>query len=201
MKELNKKGFTLIELLAVIVILGVIMLIAIPSVSSIIANSRKNTYKSTAETLISGARNMVLSTATGDPDTNGDWSEITQISQINTLAGVSGADAYQKAYVIAVDNIKVEQGSNTRSPYGNLVTDQSFVVAAKNSDGSYDYYIQLYDDASYAIQFISEKDLSKNSVDSVVKQRTNTTGTSGSGEKDIIKIGTLATSTSTSTSA
>lgn len=196
MKELDKKGFTLIELLAVIVILGVIMLIAIPSVSSIIANSRKNTYKSTAETLISGARNMVLSTATGDPDTNGDWAEIMQISQINELSGVNSVDAYAKAYVIAVNNIKVEQGSNTRSPYGNLVAAQSFVVAAKNKDGSYDYYIQLYDDASYAIQFISEKDLSKNSVDDVVKQRTNVTG--GTGEKDIIKIDTITTSSSSS---
>lgn len=198
MKELDKKGFTLIELLAVIVILGVIMLIAIPSVSSIIANSRKNTYKSTAETLISGARNMVLSTATGDPDTSGDWSEIMQIAQINTLAGVSSTDAYAKAYVIAVNNIKVEQGSNTRSPYGNLVAEQSFVVAAKNSDGSYDYYIQLYDDASYAIQFISEKDLSKNSVDDVVKQRTNVKGTSGTSEKNIISIKTITTSSSSS---
>lgn len=197
MKELDKKGFTLIELLAVIVILGVIMLIAIPSVSSIIANSRKNTYKSTAETLISGARNMVLSTATGDPDTNGDWAEIAQISQINELAEVTGTpDAYAKAYVIPVNYIKVEQGSNTRSPYGNLLAAQSFVVAAKNKDGSYDYYIQLYDDASYAIQFISEKDLSKNSVDDVVKQRTNPTG--GTGEKDIIKIDTITTSSSSS---
>lgn len=199
MKELDKKGFTLIELLAVIVILGVIMLIAIPSVSSIIANSRKNTYKSTAETLISGARNMVLSTATGDPDTNGDWAEIIQISKINELSGANGVDAYAKAYVIAVNNIKVEQGSNTRSPYGNLVAEQSFVVAAKNKDGSYDYYIQLYDDASYAIQFISEKDLSKNSVDVVVKQRTNVTG--GTGEKDIIKIDTITTSSSSSSSS
>ena len=194
MKELDKKGFTLIELLAVIVILGVIMLIAIPSVSSIIANSRKNTYKSTAETLISGARNMVLSTATGDPDTNGDWSEITtQIGKINELAKVTGPDAYTKAYVIAVNNIKVEQGSNTRSPYGNLVAEQSFVVAAKNKDGSYDYYIQLYDDASYAIQFISEKDLSKNSVDDVVKQQTD--------NSDIIEIDTIVPSSSSSSSS
>lgn len=194
MKELDKKGFTLIELLAVIVILGVIMLIAIPSVSSIIANSRKNTYKSTAETLISGARNMVLSTATGDPDTNGAWSEITtQIDKINELAKVTGPDAYTKAYVIAVNNIKVEQGSNTRSPYGNLEATQSFVVAAKNKDGSYDYYIQLYDDASYAIQFISEKDLSKNSVDDVVKQQTD--------NSDIIEIDTIVPSSSSSSSS
>ena len=38
----NKKGFTLIELLAVIVILGIILVIAIPSISAAILNSRKN---------------------------------------------------------------------------------------------------------------------------------------------------------------
>ena len=34
MKRLNKKGFTLVELLVVIVILGVIMSIVIPSITS-----------------------------------------------------------------------------------------------------------------------------------------------------------------------
>jgi len=42
MKSKNKKGFTLIELLAVIVILGVLMAIAIPSMTGYIANSKKD---------------------------------------------------------------------------------------------------------------------------------------------------------------
>ena len=40
MKRLNKKGFTLVELLVVIVILGVIMSIAIPSITSSIERSK-----------------------------------------------------------------------------------------------------------------------------------------------------------------
>lgn len=48
MKKLNKKGFTLIELLAVIIILGILMIIAIPSVTSYIQNSRKSAYVDTA---------------------------------------------------------------------------------------------------------------------------------------------------------
>lgn len=40
MKELNKRGFTLVELLVVIVILGVIMSIAIPSITSSIERSK-----------------------------------------------------------------------------------------------------------------------------------------------------------------
>ena len=43
----NKKGFTLIELLAVIVILGLLMAIAIPSVTKYITQSRKKTLTTT----------------------------------------------------------------------------------------------------------------------------------------------------------
>ena len=40
MRNINKKGFTLIELLAVIVIMGILMAIAIPSINLVITNSR-----------------------------------------------------------------------------------------------------------------------------------------------------------------
>ena len=54
--KLNRKGFTLIELLAVITILGILMLILIPSVSRIIENSRKNTFLSTAKNYANAVR-------------------------------------------------------------------------------------------------------------------------------------------------
>ena len=56
---MNKKGFTLIELLAVIIILGILMIIAIPSVTRYISDSRKNAYVDTAKEIIGGARNIV----------------------------------------------------------------------------------------------------------------------------------------------
>lgn len=40
----NKKGFTLIELLATIVILGILMMIAYPTVLGVIDSNRKETY-------------------------------------------------------------------------------------------------------------------------------------------------------------
>lgn len=48
----NKKGFTLIELLAVIIILGVLMLVAIPSVTGYISSSRRSSFASTASEFI-----------------------------------------------------------------------------------------------------------------------------------------------------
>jgi len=49
----KKKGFTLIELLAVVIILGVLMIIAIPSVSNYTIQSRKNALVSTIDNYIS----------------------------------------------------------------------------------------------------------------------------------------------------
>ena len=49
---MKKKGFTLIELLAVILILGIIALIAIPTVSNIIKQAKKGAFETTASNLI-----------------------------------------------------------------------------------------------------------------------------------------------------
>lgn len=56
---MKKNGFTLIELLSVIIILGILMIIAIPSVTKYISDSRKNAYVDTAKKIIAGARNLV----------------------------------------------------------------------------------------------------------------------------------------------
>lgn len=52
----DQKGFTLIELLAVIVILGIILAIAIPAVSSLINNSRIDAHISNAQQFESSAK-------------------------------------------------------------------------------------------------------------------------------------------------
>lgn len=56
----NKKGFTLIELLAVITIMGILMLVAIPAVSRTIENSRRNTMATTIKTYIDAVRTAVI---------------------------------------------------------------------------------------------------------------------------------------------
>ncbi|PRO64901.1 pilus assembly FimT family protein [Alkalicoccus urumqiensis] len=56
----NQKGLTLVELLAVVVILGIIAAIAVPSIGGIIENSREDAQVANAETLHDAARLAVI---------------------------------------------------------------------------------------------------------------------------------------------
>lgn len=62
MKKLlnNKKGFTLIELLAVIVILAILVMVAIPAVTKYLNAARQGTFADNAKAAIDTVRNDVI---------------------------------------------------------------------------------------------------------------------------------------------
>ena len=111
-KKKKQKAFTLIELLAVIIILGILLIIAIPSVTTYIMNSRREAYVDTAKQIIGAARNLV----------NGGKLEM-----------------YDPAvtYYIPVSCLKTENGLKT--PYGEFEENGAYVAVTFDGHG-YDYY-------------------------------------------------------------
>src|SRR5574344_580063 len=57
---MNKKGFTLVELLGVIVILGVIASLTVPTITGIIKNNKEKTYNAQVNTIIDAAKNWSI---------------------------------------------------------------------------------------------------------------------------------------------
>lgn len=114
-KKKRSKAFTLIELLAVIIILGILMIIAIPSVTNYISDSRKNSYVATAKNIVVGARNFVNQGTLGMYDTS-------------------------VTYYLPYRMVKTE--NEAKSPFGDI--DEGYVVVTYDGKG-YDYYFTSVD--------------------------------------------------------
>ena len=127
---MKNRAFTLIELLAVIIILGILMLIAIPGVTSYINNSRKNVYVDTAKELIRGASNLLNS---------------------------GGFDNLDEDVTYYIDSrcIASETGKEAQSPFGKFNPAYVLVV---NEDDQYNYYFQSRDDTSVGVKQITNLD-------------------------------------------
>ncbi|AYV67346.1 prepilin-type cleavage/methylation domain-containing protein [Niallia circulans] len=79
----NEKGLTLIELLAVIVILGIIAAIAIPSISGIIQKSKEDAVKADAITILNAAKNYVAGNDMAKGGTISDEELSSYVSGVN----------------------------------------------------------------------------------------------------------------------
>lgn len=133
-KNKKKNGFTLIEILAVIVILGVVMLIAVPSVSEYILNSRKETYVSTISGYVEGVKYKI---------NNFEYS----FSRKDTT------------YYVHIDNVPLDKGGD--SPFGDWV--DAYVVVIFNGS-EHIYYWTSVDTSGYKIPLTKADEISVDSI-------------------------------------
>ena len=132
---MKNKAFTLIELLAVIIILGVLMLIAIPSVTEYITNSRKNAYITTIKQYVSGATTKVnsMDIKATDPNTT---------------------------YYVPLSCIPLETGGN--SPFGDFV--DAYIVVVFDGSTKYSYYFTGRDSGGYGVLLTLSDNLNDESI-------------------------------------
>lgn len=146
MKKLLKdnKGFTLIELLAVIVIMGILMIVAVPAVTKYINNSKKDTFYNTASAYINSARYMLLN------------DEYTCQTPSN-----DGEKVY-----ITIDQIDLDN-DKSKSPYNADFDTTSYVLVSSDDKGKLTYSIVLRDQRNNGTTgLVKENDLARGKIKS-----------------------------------
>ncbi len=141
--KLNNKGFTLIELLAVIVILGVILAIAVPTVSGYISKSKKDAWINSAMRFIQDVRNRALA---------GTYSLPTELDEVT---------------IVSLNMVPLESGK-FESSFGNKYVDRKSYVIIVNYNTAlepkYHYYFAAQDERGNYIPLTLEEKLDSSKV-------------------------------------
>src|SRR5574344_1507711 len=107
---MNKKGFTLVELLGVIVILGVIASLTVPTITGIIKNNKEKTYNAQVNTIIDAAKNWSINNTDYLSETNDLYVDISAFSRLGYLENDSLIDPRDNSAITGC--VKISYASN-----------------------------------------------------------------------------------------
>ena len=141
---MNNKGFTLIELIAMVVILGVLMLIAVPNMAGIIKNNKEIAATEDFNRMVNNAK-----------------------TRFNTKA--AKYPAYENACVVlSMAYINTNSDLKTGINGGKYLENESFIVVRKdrtdNNVYQYKYFVRLveeFDDEKFEVPLIEVEDFLK----------------------------------------
>ena len=157
---MNSKGFTLIELLAVITIMGILLLVAIPAISRTIENSRRDAFVDVTKTYINTVRSAVLA------------NELKCGTDNIDVAAVED-DTYYFVIDSTLQDTKDLMESGGLSPWSNAPV-KGYVKWVKSGTSS-TYYAILADSGRHGLNAeIEEKSLNRSAIITRTGKYTNT---------------------------
>ncbi|KIQ94893.1 Tfp pilus assembly protein FimT [Anoxybacillus thermarum] len=164
----NEKGLTLIELLAVIVILGIIAAIAVPSIGGLIDNSKKDAHVANAQQMINAAKIAVTADKSLLPaEGKAKVVSLKYLEDNGYLEEVKDPDKTTNGYVKNVPNY-----SGTADPQvsGDLNVDGQGKVDQQPSSGSYVVIVNKNNKFSYQVKLVNNNRGVKDSNGKAVKE-------------------------------
>ena len=135
----KKNGFTLIEILAVIIIVGIIMIIAVPAVTKYIFKTNKAVYASDVSAFVESVRAEY------------------EMKEYGSLL------KDDEIMVVPIKHIVFEKGNSESSPYGEYDFDKSYVLIVPERSG-YSYYATVIDSQNVGIIKVKDNEIGEDAV-------------------------------------
>jgi prepilin-type N-terminal cleavage/methylation domain-containing protein len=125
----NNKGFTLVEIISVVVILGIIMLVAVPAVSNYIVDSRKSSY--------------VLNVSAYLETANGEY--------LDRYYGSYLLD--DEIMIVPMEIIDLEEENGGKTPFGDYIYEKSYIIIVPERN-TFKAYANSMDTAGYGVEMM-----------------------------------------------
>ena len=136
----KRNGFTLIEILSVIIIIGIVMIIAIPAVTRYIIKSSKSVYASDVSAYLESVRAKY------------------EMKEYGSLL------KDDEIMVVPIGSVVFEKGNNTSSPYGDYDFNRSYVVIVPERN-SFIYYATVIDSENVGLVKVKESEINEESIE------------------------------------
>lgn len=125
MTKKNKNGFTLVEILAVVVILGILLVIAMPSYTAVFNSLKRTAYLNKVKALNLAAKDYLSNTAVRDEVKN------TTSSKPNWCKTIKVSELIKAGYILSESdtvNVIYDNYTGEKIGYNSLSDDDSYLA-------------------------------------------------------------------------